>query len=273
MRCAQAKLICSYNPQKNIYSLPEGNPIVNGAGGDVWGPQQRMGLNTDSNLPTEMESNAYVRDSIMETMVGCKPAEHTPVVYTLPKNTSLEQAQKLDSIMDVGSMQVKFAKDICSLLGVPFEMLAGGYNEMNVGEKRRAAVSGSKVFVTNMMTVCRHLELLLSDVYLATYGGSIDDIEFRICPMPRLEVNSVEEICQLMDAGVVSAENAADLSNMVLGLDMKQGMSKQANAGQFAKAHVTPKNKMGIMSASADVEAAEAKKKQVQMMKQKKDSS
>lgn len=220
----QAKLICSYNPQKNIYSLPEGNPIVNGAG-DVWGPQQRMGLNTDSNLPTEMESNAYVRDSIMETMVGVKPTDHRPVVYTLPKNTSLEQVQKLDTIVDVGTLQVKFAKDICCLLGVPFEMLAGGYSEMNVGEKRRAS-SGSKVFVTNMMTVCRHLELLLTDVYLATYGGSMDDIEFKICPMPRLEINSMDEICMLMDAGVVSAENAADISNMVLGLDMKQGMGK-----------------------------------------------
>lgn len=229
----------------------------------MWGPQQRMGLNTDSNLPTEMESNSYVRDSIMETMVGCKPTDHKPIVYTLPKNTSLEQPQKLDSIVDLGSMQAKFARDICSLLGVPFDMLSGGSSE--VMKNSSSGTKGSKVFVTNMMTVCRHLQLLLADVYLATYGGSIDDIEFSICPMPRLEINSVQEICQLMDCGLVSAENAADLSNMVTGLDMQQGAGKQSNAGQFSKAYVTPKNKIGMMSAAATVEAANAKKKQLQM--------
>lgn len=262
----QAKLICSYNPQKNIYALPEGNPIINGAG-DVWGPQQRMGLNTDSNLPTEMESNSYVRDSIMETMVGCKPTDHKPVVYTLPKNTSLEQPQKLDSFVDVGRMQVKFAKDICSLMGVPFDMLSGGCSEMNVGEKHKSSAGGNKVFATNMMTVCRHIELLLADVYLATYGGSIDDIEFSISPMARFEINSVQDICQLMESGLVSAENAADLSNMVTGLDMKQSVGKQANAGQFSKAFMTPKNRIGMMSATASVEATHAKKKQLQVEK------
>lgn len=262
----QAKLICSYNPQKNIYALPEGNPIVNGAG-DMWGPQQRMGLNTDTNLPTEMESNAYVRDNITETMVGCKPAEHKPVVYTLPKNTSLEQTQKLDSIVDVTKMQTKLASDICSLLGVPFHMLMSRYGESGSNNfNNRTANPSSKIFITNMMTICRHLELLLSDVYLATYGGSMEDVEFRICAMPRLEINSVDEICQLMDAGVVSAENAADLSNMVLGLDMKQGMGKQASAGQFSKAFVTPKNKISMMSAAASVEAAESRRKQQQQM-------
>ena len=44
----------------------------------------------------------------METMIGCKPTDHKPVVYTLPKNTSLESAQKLDSIVDIGRMQVLF---------------------------------------------------------------------------------------------------------------------------------------------------------------------
>lgn len=81
--------------------------------------------------------------------------------------------------------QVKFAKDICSLLGVPFELLSGGYDDMKVGEKHKRSPSGSKVFITNMMTVCRHLELLLTDVYLATYGGSAEDIKFSVCAMPR----------------------------------------------------------------------------------------
>ena len=87
------------------------------------------------------------------------------------------------------------------------------------GPKQR----GSKIFVTNMMTICRHLQLLLTDVYLATFGGSARDVQFSICAMPRIEIDSVQEICQLLDAGMVSAENAMDISNMIFGLDLKQG--------------------------------------------------
>jgi len=54
----QAKMICSYNASKNMYNISEGNPILNGEG---WTPQQRLGILTDSNLPSEIESNAYTR--------------------------------------------------------------------------------------------------------------------------------------------------------------------------------------------------------------------
>lgn len=85
------------------------------------------------------------------------------------------------------------------------------------------------------MSFSRHLKLLLTDVYLASFGGSPEDVEFNICAMPRLEISSVEEICQLLDSGMVSAENAMDISNMIFGLDLKQGMGKEANAGQFSR--------------------------------------
>ena len=182
--CVQAKLICGYNTQRNMYSLPEGNPILNTSGGglDAWGPQQRMGLTLDTNLPTEIESNAYTRDSLMETLVGVKETDHKPLVYTLPKNTSLEQPPKLESIMDIGQMQAKFAHDICSLLGVPHGMIGQHDGKSDV---RSVGASSSKIFVTNMMSICRHLKLLLVDVYLASFGGSPDDVEFIICAMPR----------------------------------------------------------------------------------------
>ena len=45
----KAKLICSYNASKNMYKVSEGNPIVNV---DVWTPQQRVGLTTDTSLPS-----------------------------------------------------------------------------------------------------------------------------------------------------------------------------------------------------------------------------
>ena len=98
-------------------------------------------------------------------------------------------------------MQVKFAKDIANLLGVPFKLISGGYSEMH-GEKK--AMQNNKVFITNMMSLCRHLELLLVDVYLASYGGSSDNVKFILRATPRIEIGSVEEICMLLEAGVVS---------------------------------------------------------------------
>lgn len=46
-------------------------------------------------------------------------------------------------------------------------------------------------------------------------------------------------------------ENAMDLSNMIFGVDLRQGMGKDANAGMFIRQYMTPKNKAGLMSAEA----------------------
>ena len=93
------------------------------------------------------------------------------------------------------------------------------------------------------------MEMLLTDVYLSAYGGSEDDVKFIIRPTPRIEVNSVEEICQLLEAGVVSFDNAMHLSNMILGVDLQQGIGAKANAGQFSRAFVTPSNKKDLIMA------------------------
>jgi hypothetical protein len=53
-----------------------------------------------------MEANAYTRDSITETLLGAKITEHKPVVYTLPKNTTHEPQQKLESVIDIAFLQV-----------------------------------------------------------------------------------------------------------------------------------------------------------------------
>lgn len=82
----QAKMVCSYASTKNNYNISEGNPISN----DWVTPQNRLGLTTDTNIPSEIEQNAYVRDAVTETIVGSKSAAHKPVVFTLPKNTKLE---------------------------------------------------------------------------------------------------------------------------------------------------------------------------------------
>jgi hypothetical protein len=100
-----------------------------------------------------------------------------------------------------------------------------------------------------MMSICKHLELLLADVYLSAYGGARSDVKFVIRPTPRIEVNTVEEICMLLEAGVVSFDNAMHLSNMILGIDLQQGVGEKANAGQFSRAFMTPSNKKDLIMA------------------------
>jgi len=154
----------------------------------------------------------------------------------------------------VAIVQMKFSKDISSLLGVPYEMIQGGYSDDSVGKSR--AMHNTKIFITNMMSICRHMEMLLADVYLAAYGGTHDDVKFSIRLTPRIEVNSVEEICMLLEAGVVSFDNAMHLSNMILGVDLQQGAGEKANAGQFSRAFVTPSNKKDLIMAEKSQKAA-----------------
>jgi hypothetical protein len=96
--------------QNSKYGVdPSVNVQIGGMqGGEQWNQQQRDGLQNDCNLPPEQEANAFTRDIITERLVESKISEHRPTVYTLPKNTTLEPQQKLESIVDISRMQVRY---------------------------------------------------------------------------------------------------------------------------------------------------------------------
>jgi hypothetical protein len=73
-----------------------------------------------------MEANAFSRDCLAETIVGSKAVEHKPVIYSLPKNTAIEQQQKLESIIDVPRLQVSARQIMCWVtLTLPLLVLVG----------------------------------------------------------------------------------------------------------------------------------------------------
>jgi hypothetical protein len=80
-------------------------------------------------------------------------------------------------------------------------------------------------------------------------------VRFIVRATPRIEINSVDDICMLLNAGVVSFDNAMHLSNMILGIDLHQGLGEKANAGQFARAFMTPSNKKDMITATHHAEA------------------
>lgn len=248
----QAKMVCSYTSDKNQWNISEGNPIT----GDSWTmPQNRLGLTTDTNLPIEIEQNAYARDAVMETITSSKHERHKPVVYTLPKNSKLEDVSSLTMIQDTKEMQVKLAKDITSIMGIPYELVGGGYSDK---EGKKKSMENTRIFTTNMMNICKHLESLLADVYVATYGDDRSGVKFILRPTPRIEIGSVEEIVMLLEAGVVSADNAVQLSNMLLGVDLRHFAGSKANAGPFAKTFMTPGNKKDLIVAQSAAQKAAA---------------
>jgi hypothetical protein len=61
----------------------------------------------------------------------------------------------------------------------------------------------------------------------------------------------------LLDAGVVSPDNAMQISNMLLGVDLQQGAGARATAGAGAgKTFMTPANRKDMVVAEAALHSA-----------------
>ena len=91
--------------------------------------------------------------------------------------------------MDVGEMQHNVTSAIASLMGIPFEIIGGGYSAKEGGKK---SLENSRVFVANMQNVCRHIENLLFDVYSRTFPDFKKEISFRLKSSPRIEISNVQ---------------------------------------------------------------------------------
>jgi hypothetical protein len=102
----QAKMVCAYTSTNSMYTMNEGNPITN----DWSVPQNRDGMFSEKNIPTEMEQNIYVRDAITERVVDSKDVVHNPTVYSLPKNSRLESMTMLQSNVDLLALQHQTAR-------------------------------------------------------------------------------------------------------------------------------------------------------------------
>jgi len=246
----RAKLVCSYAPASaGPYNLAEGNPITN----DWVVPQNRLGLTTDTNLPTEIEQNAYARDAVMETITEAKVTEHKPIVYTLPKNSKLEATPSLTMLQNVEFMLQKFSKDAASVFGIPWELIGGGYTQSTASSK---SLENTRIFTTNMMRLCHSLQDLLASVYSATYGTAIQDIKFSLRPTPRLEVQDMSDLAVLLESGLVTSADAKNLSHMILGMDLRQSMGK--NPGEGNEQFITPKNENDAIRADAAATSSKA---------------
>jgi hypothetical protein len=98
-----------------------------------------------------------------------------------------------------------------------------------VSQVRKTIASG-RIFSTNMHEVCRHLQTLLRSVYCHIYRAKPEDVEFLLVPMPRLEIETIQDFKVLHEIGALSPDMTVKLSRILLGedpSDSKRGANKR----------------------------------------------
>ena len=149
-----------------------------------------------------------------------RSGNHREAVYTLPPHHHLEKAPELKPMTDLEQLHAKYRHNVCSLLGIPCELVAA--DRVSGGKESRGGRATSRLFQTKMMRVCSFLSELLSEAYEVIYK---EEATFNLLAMPRLEIQGVEDLKTLHEIGVIQPEHALDLSEVLLGK-----MKKRAKA-------------------------------------------
>ena len=137
--------------------------------------------------------------------------------------------------MDIPFLQNKYKFDVCSLLGIPPDMLVTAQSSSESGNSQsKSRTQGvSRIFQAKMQRVCAFLRELCKEVYKKIYKKEAD---FDIVPMPRLEIRDVEDLKILHEIGVIQPEHSLELSSILLG-KFKRMKPSQIQAQRDAEAN------------------------------------
>jgi hypothetical protein len=96
-----------------------------------------------------------------------------------------------------------------------------------------------------MHELCRHCQNLLNDIYCFIYKTKTELVEFVLTPMPRLEVETIQDFKVLFDIGALTPDMSLELSRIMLGnasKPRKQNSEKDdASSSKDAGALLQPK--------------------------------
>lgn len=126
----------------------------------------------------------------------------------MPSNTKIENIPNLTCVTDVEYLRTIFTAQTASCFGIPFEMIAGGYSAQYSGKK---SLENNRYFVSNMSSICDHLQNLLIDVYKQSFPTSKQTPRFRVTAVPRIEVANIQDLLLLADHGYVSRRGMLDI--------------------------------------------------------------
>jgi hypothetical protein len=164
-------------------------------------------------FPKLAARNWFERDAQLRRHMD-RPSTHRPMVYTLPRDHDLAQQVMLNPCEDLPFLLEKFRRDISSATGVPYEMVAGRHGGQETATK---TMTSGRLFSANMHEFCRHCQNLLTQVYAAIYAVNPENVEFIMSPMPRMEVESVNDLKVLFEIGALTPDMSVELSRVLLG--------------------------------------------------------
>jgi len=165
--------------------------------------------------PSLHAHNVWQREHVIRRQFLEAPSNHHPEVYALPRDHEVAPQARLDPCEDLDFLLDKYRRDVCALLGVPFEMAIG--RAQGGHETVRKTIASGRIFSTNMHEICRSLQRVLREVYAHVYGRPTSAVEFVLVPMPRLEVETIQDFKTLFDIGALTPDMSLQLSRILLG--------------------------------------------------------
>jgi hypothetical protein len=169
----------------------------------------------ESMFPNIQAHNVWQREHIMRRQIMETPSNHHPEVYALPRDHDVVAQPRLDPCEDLNFLLDKYRRDVSALTGVPHEMIIGRDNGNH--ETVRKTIASGRIFSTNMHEICRHVQALLRTVYCEIYAARPEDIEFILVPMPRLEIETIQDFKVLHEIGALTPDMTVKLSRILLG--------------------------------------------------------
>ena len=148
---------------------------------------------------------------VEEVFANQRPSNHQEMVYELPPHHHVEQMPVLKPVVDIDYMTNKFRHSVCSLLGIPPEMIIADRESQ---QQSRGGKATSRIFQNKMSRMCMFLSDLLQEVHEHIYK---ELVRFHLVALPRLEIQSMEDLKTLHEIGVLQPDHAIQLSEVLLG--------------------------------------------------------
>jgi hypothetical protein len=148
---------------------------------------------------------------VEEVFANQRPSNHQEMVYELPPHHHVEQMPVLKPVVDIDYMTNKFRHSVCSLLGIPPEMIIADRESQ---QQSRGGKATSRIFQNKMSRMCMFLSDLLQEVHEHIYKELVC---FHLVALPRLEIQSMEDLKTLHEIGVLQPDHAIQLSEVLLG--------------------------------------------------------
>lgn len=202
-----AKVITQFSPKLRVEDNPS-QYLMDFVHEDFYAPPP----GAETMYPPVEAHNVWQRENVIRRQFQTAPSVHYPEVFALPRDHTIAQQTRLDPCENIEFLLLKYRRDVCSLLGIPFEMIAG--KEATVNDSSKKTLASGRIFSTKMQDYCRHLQKLLGHVYKEIYGGVG---QFLLVPMPRLEISCMEDLKTLHEIGALTPDMSMQLSKTLLG--------------------------------------------------------